>query len=869
MQAKISKEALSVQTRFIRYQPFFVLLCVMLLAIFIPIPAIAAQTADTGKLFTFENGLTVFIKEMRSAPVVAVNIWVRVGSRHEKPGEEGYTHLIEHMMFKGTPTYQTGRLDAEIKKLGASQNAFTSSDCTCFHVTGAREHFPRLMELQADAVLNSSFDESEFFKERNVVLEELRMDKDQPEDRLYNMMKETAYAVHPYRHPIVGYETTLASATRDLLYGYYKRWYVPANMWVVIVGDVRTDEAIAAVTRTLGTAPAVPVPEQVVATEPLQVARREMRAEGDIQQAYVNIAWHAPSIDNPDNFVCDVISTLMGGGRSSRLYRTLVEEESLVTDVSAGYYTTKDPSLFLVSGQMPQGAIRKFGDRVFQIMKGLAAGEIADEELEKAKQQLVAATVFGRETAESQAFTYGQFGILGRLEEADAYLDRIRKVSADDVKRVARSLFTETGMSVVSYEPVIASGPQKPEMITLENGIRLILRENHSSPLVAVSVHADAGGLREGRKGAGLANLTAELLMKGTEKYKADEIAKTFESLGTQITCEAAKSFASIEMQCLSEKFEPSFDMLLEIMTSPAFPEEEFEKEQEKALEEIKEQEDDLYQFTNHRVMEVLFPDHPLGYSNLGLADQVKEMSRNDVSEFFKENYVGSGMVIAVVGDIFIRDVKDRLMSKLSDIPKGSLSELREPRLSRIEAPVTIHERKNREQAQIMVATRTFSRNDPRGPAMDILKNILSGSMSSRLFTNLRGKDSLAYSVFAANVGTRVTGYFFATLSTAVERAETAQTRLLEELEKIRTAGFSDEEMNDAKQYIIGQHALELVNNQAQADVFSSDEFLGLGFDYFEKYPELIKGVKRENVTDIMQEYLLGSGSYVLGMTTP
>ncbi|HNW33709.1 MAG TPA: pitrilysin family protein, partial [Candidatus Ozemobacteraceae bacterium] len=304
-------------------------------------------------------------------------------------------------------------------------------------------------------------------------------------------------------------------------------------------------------------------------------------------------------------------------------------------------------------------------------------------------------------------------------------------------------------------------------------------------------------------------------------------------------------------------------------LTSPVFPEEEFEKEQEKALEEIKEQEDDLYQFTSHRVMEVLFPGHPLGYSNLGLPEQVKDMSRNDVSEFFKANYVGSGMVISVVGDIFIRDVKDRLMSKLSDIPKGSLSEVREPKLAAIEAPVKVHERKNREQAQIMVATRTFSRNDPRGPAMDVLKNILSGSMSSRLFTNLRGKDSLAYSVFAAHVGTRVTGYFFATLSTAVERAETAQARLVEELEKIRNEGFSDEEMNDAKQYIIGQHALELVNNQAQADVFAGDEFLGLGFDYFEKYPELVKAVKREDVTKIMQENLLGSGSYVLGITTP
>ncbi|HOY67511.1 MAG TPA: pitrilysin family protein [Candidatus Ozemobacteraceae bacterium] len=828
-----------------------------------------AQAPLSGKLFTLENGLTVFIKEMKTAPVVAVNIWVRVGSRHEKPGEEGFTHLIEHMMFKGTPTYPTGQLDKEIKKLGASQNAFTSSDCTCFHVTGAREHFTRLMELQADAVLNSTFDPAEFQKERNVVVEELRMDKDQPEDRLYNMTKETAYTVHPYKHPIVGYDTTLASATRDALHGYYKRWYVPSNMWVVIVGDIDTTEAIAVVNRTMGTAPAVAAPDQTVASEPLQNARRERREEGDIQQSYVNLAWHAPSIDNPDNFICDVISVMVGGGRSSRLFRALVEEERLVTDVSASYYTTKDPSLFIVSGQMPQGSIRKFGERVVDLLKQFVAGEIQREELEKAKQQLIATTVFSRETAESQAFTYGQFGILGRLGEADAYIDRIRSVTIEDVKRVARGLFDEARMSVVSYEPRIASGPQKPEMVTLENGIRLILRENHASPLVAVSIHADAGGLREGRNEAGLANLTAEMLMKGTEQHKADEIARTFESMGTSISCSAAKSFASIDMQCLSEKFDPSFDLLMEILTSPSFPEEEFETEQSKALEQIKEQDDDLYYFTSRNVLETLFPGHPIGYSNLGIADQVQNLRRSDVKRFFGENYVGSGMVVAVVGDIFVRDVKDRLMSRLSEIDKGSQSELRVPKFDPITEPATVTARLNREQAQIMVATRTFPRNDPRGPAMDVLKNILSGSMSSRLFSSLRDKDSLAYSVFAANVGTRVAGYFFATLSTAVERTETARVRLIEELEKIRTEGFSDEELNDAKQYIIGQHALELVNNQAQADVFASDEMLGLGFEYHAKYPDLIRAVTRQEVNGIMQEFLLGSGSYVLGLTTP
>jgi len=829
----------------------------------------ATSNAEPWKTFTLDNGLNVLVKEMPSAPVVAINIWVHVGSRNEKSGEEGYSHLIEHMMFKGTPTYPTGQLDKEIKKMGVKQNAFTGPDYTCYHVLGAKEHFSRLMELEADAALNSSFDEKELEKEIKVVIEELRMGKDDPERYLYNLTRETSYLKHPYHHPVVGYESNIASCTRESIFSYYKRYYVPSNMWVVVVGDVKAEDALAAVQLTMGKAPKVEPPNQKVEQEPKQDRKREVVKYGDIKQAYVNLVWHVPGIESTDNYVIDLITSMLGVGRSSRLHKTLVEDEGLVTSVNASYFTFQDPSLFMVHAQMPQGNVRKFIDRATKIVYELKEGLIKPEEFEKAKQQIVALIIFSRETAEEQAFSYGHHAILGKLEECDANVDRIKQISLEDIQRIAKTYFSDTGLTTVSYEPQIATETQKPEMITLDNGLKLILKENHFSPLVGVAIQFDAGGLREGKNEAGVANLTASMLMKGTEGKSADEIAKAFEAMGTQVSFTAMKSYTNLKMQLLTEKFIPSLELALEILTKASFPDAEFKKEQAKALEMIKAEEDDLFQFTYTNTLSALYPDYQLGYSTLGTVKDVKNMKRSDLTQFFKKHYVGSGMTVAIVGDFFISEMKDKLIKMFSEIPQGNIPEFKERNFPQIEKPTEVLGKKNREQVQVMVATRTFPRSDPKTPPMDILKNILSGSMSSRLFVNLRQKQSLAYTVFCYNVGSKMAGYFFATLSTKVSNLDKAKEGLIKELDDIRLNGFTDDEFADAKKYIIGQYALSLVDNVSQANVFSADEFFGLGYDYFQKYPELIKKTTKESVNDISKEYLLGSGSYVIGITKP
>ncbi|NLF95236.1 MAG: insulinase family protein [Candidatus Riflebacteria bacterium] len=845
---------------------------VKLLAVFMLLTvqmAFAASSESAGQVFTLDNGLKVFVKPVHSAPVVALNVWIKVGSVNEEPGEEGYSHLIEHMMFKGTSTYPYGALDNEIKKIGAHQNAFTANDYTCFYLVGASQFFDKMMQLQADAVLNSSFDADELKKETQVVIEELRMSLDNPGNRIVQLIMEESFQLHPYRHPIVGYLQNLEEVTRDKLYAYYKKFYVPANMWVVIVGDVKVDQAIDSVRRYMGDVPRQPVPAQQIPEEPIQEKMRSRIEYADLQHAYVRMGWKVPGIASSDRFALYVIARLIGGGMSSWLWQELVEQKQLAVSAGAGYYSSQFPMLFQVGGVTSQSKVRPFIEAARKIVYRLHQGEIDDAELEKARQQIIAEDIYDREKAEDQATNYGHFAMLSDVEDADRFVENIRLVTSEDIATVARKYFVDSNLTVARLEPEPPAPDAVPEMITLDNGMRLILKQNNVSPLVAVSFKIAAGGMAEDKREAGLANLVAEMLQRGAAGMTSEEIAARFESMGSRFSVTASKSYVSFDLQCLAENFMPSLELMLSILERPEFPESELTKLKKQVEDWIKADEDDLYKYTVQGALEALYPDTPIAYSSYGKIDDVKRFRTQDLKEFHKKHYVGSNMVVAIVGDFYTRELKEALLQSLGRFSQGKANEFKPYKLKDITEPVEVTLKKNREQAQIIYAARTFAANDEKVAPMAIATTILSGSMSSRLFKNLRAKDSLAYSTWAFNVGMANGGYFLASISTAAAKVATATQRLKQEIDVFRDEGFTDEEFEDAKKYLIGQYALTLVDNASMANNYASDELFGKGFDFYRKYTEQINAVSKEQVSEVARSYLLASGSYSLAITQP
>lgn len=841
----------------------------LLLVLIVLFVAPALHASVKPRVFTLDNGLNVLIKPMRGMPVVAVNFWIKVGSVNEEQGQEGYVHLIERVMFKGTPRYPHGNLDAEIKKMGITQNTFTANDYTCFYLVGASEYFEKMLEFQSDAVLNSLFDDEELQKELPVVIEELRMTLDNPPSRALNLLMSEAFKEHSYRHPIAGYLESLENVTREGLYDFYRQYYVPSNMWVIIVGDIEVNPALDIVRKYLGNAPKEPQPVHRVVVEPEQTGMRNLVEYGDIQHSYIRLGWHVPGIESEDRFALYVIAQLVGGGKSSWLWKELVDQESLALSAGSGYYSSQFPMLFQVAGVTSPGKSRLFVQRARQIVYRLTSGTISSEEIDRARQQIIASDIFGRETAEDQANNYGHYAMLATVTDADTFVDQIRNVTVEQIQRVASKYFRDNNLTIAKYEPAPPDPDSPPQMMTLDNGIRLIVKQNHSSPIVAVSMKIAAGGLQEGSREAGLANLVAEMLDKGADGMSHEEINEAFENLGSEFSVSASKSFVTVELKSLAENFWPSLELMLRVLEKPEFPESEIDKMKAQIENRILAEEDDLYEYTANASLDALFPGTPVGYSSYGKISEIAKLRRNDLREFHKKYYTGANMVAAVVGDIHANEFKEYLLIAFAKLPQGKAQELKEYGLKDFDEPVIVELKKNREQAQIVFAARTFPAASELVPPMAVAQNILSGSMSSRLFKNLRNEASLAYSTWAEIVGLPNAGYFVATINTSPARAEEAKEKLKRELDLFREEGFSEQEFEDARKYMIGQYALSLADNLSMANTFASDELLGKGFDYYLEYPDLIASVTAKQVTKVTNEYLLASNSYVIGITTP
>lgn len=821
------------------------------------------------RIFILDNGLNVLIKPMRGMPVVAVDFWIKAGSVNEEQGQEGYAHLIERMMFKGTPRYPYGTLDAEIKKMGVTQNALTANDYTCFSLVGATKYFERMMELQSDAILNSLFDEKELQKMVPVLIEELRMTLDNPSSRVLNLLMSESFKVHSYRHPIVGYIENLESVTRDSLYDFYRQYYVTSNMWVIIVGDVEVDPALDLVRNYLGNAPKEPQPMPRIMVEPEPAVMRNIVEYGDVQHSYIRMGWHVPGIDSEDRFALYVIAQLVGGSKSSWLWKELVDQEALAISAGSSYYSSQYPMLFQVGGVTTPGKSRLFVERARQIVYRLINGIISTEEIDRARQQIIANDIFGRETAEGQANNYGHYAMLAKVTDADMFVDQIKNVTVEQIKHVASKYFRDTNLTIAKYEPAPPDPDSSPEMMTLDNGIRLIVKQNHSSPIVAVSIKIAAGGLQEGKREAGLANFVLEMLDKGADGMSCEEINEAFENLGSEFSVSASKSFVTIELKSLAENFWPSLDLTLRILEKPEFPDSEINKMKAQIENRILAEENDLYKYTSNASLDALFPGTPVGYSSYGKISDITKLSRNDLREFHKKYYVGANTVAAVVGDIHANEFKEDLLRAFAKLPKGKADALKAYALKDFEEPVIVELKKNRNLAQVVFAARTFPADSADAPSMILAENILSGGISSRLLKNLNAETSLVYSAWAHNVGMANAGYFVATISTSPAQAEEAKEKLKYELDLFREEGFTDQEFEDARQYLVGQYALSLADNLSMAGTFASDELLGKGFDYYLQYPGVIASVTAEQVAEVVNQYLLASNSYVVGITTP
>ena len=394
---------------------------------------------------TLDNGLRVLIQEDPRNPIVAVQIFYRVGSRNELPGATGLAHFLEHMMFKGTPTHGRGEISRLIELNGGRDNAFTTKDMTGYHVSIAADRLDLVLGLEADRMRNLLLAPAEIDSERKVVMEERRTRiDDDPEGVVYEAMSSIAFLAHPYRWPIIGWMSDIARINPGELRAFYDTYYRPNNAILVIAGDVKAPAALAQVRRHFGPIPRGATPALVTALEPDQSDERRVIVRKEAAQLpVVNIAWHVPNFRSEDAPALELLSTLLSEGRASRLYRHLVYDKRMALGAGGEYsYSSLDPTLFwffatLLPGQSPESVEQALLAEVEQLKKE----PVPAEELTRARNQIEASFVWEQDSVFSRASVLGRFEMLGSWRMLDDFLPKVRAVTAADLQRVAQRYF--------------------------------------------------------------------------------------------------------------------------------------------------------------------------------------------------------------------------------------------------------------------------------------------------------------------------------------------------------------------------------------------------------------------------------------------
>ncbi|RLG70971.1 MAG: hypothetical protein DRO11_05315 [Methanobacteriota archaeon] len=402
------------------------------------------------------NGAQVLIKEDHSVPIVTVDIWVATGSANEDDKNNGVSHFLEHMLFKGTEKRGVGQISLEIDSIGGYNNAATSKDYTHYYVVAPSQHLELVVDIQADVIFNSSFDPVEIEKERGVILEELSRRNDNPRSYTWDLLPTLAYKQHPYKRTILGSEETIKNLGREDFLAYYRTWYVPNNLWVVIVGDVDAEETLSLVKQKFGFAKNRPLPEVRREREPPQTEIRRHVEHRDLEQAYMRIGWHvAGRLEAPEeDYVLDVIMAILGEGRSSRLYRILREEERLVSLVDVSYGTSRDPALLTIYAELPPENVEKAEKAIVREVTRLAKEPVDSSELAKVKNMLRSDHYYSIETCRGLASRMGFYSVVaGDYRVALNYPEEIEKVTAEDVMRVAKKYFGENNYTIVVLLP--------------------------------------------------------------------------------------------------------------------------------------------------------------------------------------------------------------------------------------------------------------------------------------------------------------------------------------------------------------------------------------------------------------------------------
>jgi len=846
-----------------------------------------------------ENGLTLLHEHQGAAHVVAWQIWVNVGGADEGPDEAGLAHLHEHMLFKGTERRGPGEIARDIEAHGGEVNAWTSFDHTVYHTVIASQFAREGLDVLADAVRFPRFDPTELARECEVVVEEIKRADDTPARRSSRDLFRESYQVHPYRLPVLGTPENVRATTRERIYDFYRRHYGPEAMTLIAVGDVPLESVRTWAKELLGGDWKRPRPPgRNRSIEPSRTGRRIHLVPDDAKEAWLNVAFAIPGANHEDVPALDVLAMLAGQGETSRLFRQVKRAGRLVNEISAYAYTPVDPGLFGVGMTLEGEKVRPALTESLRTLAQLVAAPPSEEELTTIQALVESEAVYARETVQGLARKLGHYETtLGGFEAEERYHARVAALTPDAVWQIARRYLTfdtavvtgllpagaqlgeaevNAALDEAAREPGVTTparrvqtvpaaampklkgtGPEAGRVVTetLGNGATLLVREERATPLVAMRA-AFVGGLRfETEETNGLTTMLARMLTRGTASLGAEEIQHVMDACAGSVSGAGGRNSVSLRAEALSRHFERTFTLFADCLLEPAFPEEELERERHLLLQEIAAREDRPSSLAFDTFARTLFQHHPYRMPQIGERATVERFTAEQLRAHHHQFHDPSRMVLAVIGDVNTTEVIDRARTLFGSAGEGP-GPL--PTVERDEPPTErrrVHRVLARAQAHVVLGFQGLTVYDPDRHALEVLSTVLSG-MGGRLFTELRDRRSMAYTVTSMAVEGLDPGYFAVYIGTSPDKREAAEAAMETELRKMLDERVTPAELDRARAHLVGTHEIGLQRNAARAALFALDTAYGLGLENFERYAERIEAVTADDVQRVAQRII-------------
>lgn len=833
--------------------------------------------AQDYNVYKLDDGQTVIIKQVTNNPIVTIDTWVKTGSINENDQNNGISHFLEHLFFKGTKTHPPGEFDKIVESKGAETNAATSKDFTHYYLVIPSKYFDLAMDLHSDMLLNPLIPRKELEKERKVVMEEIAKDANNPMEKVSDNLTQMLYTDHPYKRKVIGTNEIVGKLSRDEILNYYNTHYGPQNMITIVIGDVDPQHALAKIKEDFKTEPRKLV-KNINKPEKLLTQKQVKIDYQPVQGGYLLMGFRGVNAFNCDTYALDVLAAILGQGRSSVLYQTIKEQKQLADSISASNSTLKEDGIFIINASFTPDKADKLQKVIYEEIAKIQKDGVTPEQLNIAKSIIERDTYYERESTANIATEIGYTTVLtDNPYYYEEYLPNIQKVTVADIKKVANVYLNENQSAVsivlpmseknvqVNEQPKTEHNAQlvKSNALTqkymLDNGATLLLSHNTLNDIIAISVYAKGGEFLE--KIPGTSDMMSSVMMKGTKNYSSVELAAALEENGIKISPSASADTFSIDVLTTKSQLPKTLELLNEVVNNANFDDYEIEKTRTSALNSIKKSRDVPLNLALEEYKNLIFENSVYSYGPKIFEKTLPKIQQEDLFEYYNKIFNPKNIIISINGNVDIKDIVNQFSDMFKCAKNGDNTEFNYNNYASKIYPLTspktsTKEVKDLKAAWLIIGWQAAGVQSQKDYAtLQVINAILGSGMSSRLFRDIRDQEGLAYQIGSSYSPKLLKGAFTLYIGTNPKTLNIAKDKMLAEINRLKRAFVSDKELQEAKDKIMGNFVLSQETNLDKATTTGWFEASGRGFDFKDRYEKLINSVTASDIVEVANKY--------------